>query len=491
MSSTAKRVACWNIAAINKNPFEYWVTNPDPSYDLLLSGVQGFIDDPVCDFPIRAIFTDKMFSELQTELIVLGFSGVDRLESQWKNDYSQRMAVGQFLKDKQIGLKRLVSMPDRITNTIQCDCYSSLKRPTAFNAYDGGTLNSIDAWWGKWKEFMFFTAVPASAACLPGNASSSDRILVCHLLEKIPRKKYPAITEEEQSISVVLQLLCLAILDAIYIFILNSIDPTWEHVRRQLCTALISNKAASVCAILARSHPDRDVIFIQEAANSFSEFVQQAPPLGETFAVLSPAAVETARDQNSMILVSRRSFRADTCVDVTSLVIAALGRADGGRDMVAPGDLLAVTIEDRDGGRWLLASFHGDSGGQTTLPVIAAIDSVARAAFPDLRLLIGLDANSYWPDPDGVDEAAGIGATAGRLFVGELCAFLEGRGLRSVWGAAPDPAMWTTVAARTCLQAQLNKATPLASRGSMAQRHLKDWLIGYGSQVHFKFALVR
>jgi hypothetical protein len=34
------RVATWNIAAVNNNPFEYWVTHSDPAYNHLMEGVQ-------------------------------------------------------------------------------------------------------------------------------------------------------------------------------------------------------------------------------------------------------------------------------------------------------------------------------------------------------------------------------------------------------------------------------------------------------------------
>ena len=40
------RVATWNIAAINNNPFEYWITHDDADYNALMEGVQSFIDQP-------------------------------------------------------------------------------------------------------------------------------------------------------------------------------------------------------------------------------------------------------------------------------------------------------------------------------------------------------------------------------------------------------------------------------------------------------------
>ena len=67
--------------------------------------------------------------------------------------------------------------------------------------------------------------------------------LVCQLLGPILRSKYPAISADEQAVSVPLQLLCLAIFDAILIYILNTVAPaTWEDVRQNLSAALIHSK---------------------------------------------------------------------------------------------------------------------------------------------------------------------------------------------------------------------------------------------------------
>ena len=40
------KTATWNIAAVNNNPFEYWVTHEDAAYNTLMQGVESFIDQP-------------------------------------------------------------------------------------------------------------------------------------------------------------------------------------------------------------------------------------------------------------------------------------------------------------------------------------------------------------------------------------------------------------------------------------------------------------
>lgn len=49
-------VASWNIAAINNNPFEYWITHNDAAYNKLMTDVQNFIDAPgTKDVPVNTV----------------------------------------------------------------------------------------------------------------------------------------------------------------------------------------------------------------------------------------------------------------------------------------------------------------------------------------------------------------------------------------------------------------------------------------------------
>eukprot|EP00873_Tetraselmis_striata_P000603 jgi/Tetstr1/420867/TSEL_011940.t1 len=47
-----------------------------------------------------------------------GWAGLPEVAQRWEDDFKNRKIVSEFLKDKDIGAKRLASMPDRITNTI-------------------------------------------------------------------------------------------------------------------------------------------------------------------------------------------------------------------------------------------------------------------------------------------------------------------------------------------------------------------------------------
>ena len=465
-ASDLVRAASWNVAAVNNNPFEYWVTSTDPNYNVVMEGVQNFVSDPGRDFQVNRIFTDEMFADLVQEMRDVNLPSLDKVENFWMEDYSMRMAIGGFLKDKSLGLKRLSSMPDRITNTIHLQDGSTCMRPSAINAYQGGSLKSIEAWWSQWKCFMFHT--PVSIFSNDGNSSQVRSELVCNLLGPILRSKYPAITVEEQAISVPLQLLCLAILDAIFIHVLNDVGPAiWEGVRQILCDSLISNKAPRTCRIIAEVYPDMDVFFVQEAAAIFVQKAAETPALRDKYAVLLPANLDGRRAQNSLIFLDRRAFRAETAADVTHEVAALL---DG--VFLAPGDLLVSSVQDSRGRPFLLASFHGDSNGLSTQPFMRAVGELARGRYPDHTLLVGLDANTYSAATDIYYHA-----------VDHFSEFLRESGFVSLWGHSPDPAVRTTCSARTYLQTQINKATPIGERSAITNQNLKDWIVGFDYQV--------
>ena len=72
-------VATWNIAAINNNPFEYWVTYPDATYNDFMLQVEQTISGQA-DFEVNKIFTDSMFSELLEELQAREIGGLASLK---------------------------------------------------------------------------------------------------------------------------------------------------------------------------------------------------------------------------------------------------------------------------------------------------------------------------------------------------------------------------------------------------------------------------
>ena len=292
--------------------------------------------------------------------------------------------------------------------------------------------------------------------------------LVCSLIEPIRRSKYPAITPEEEAMGSSLQILCLAILDSIFVHIANlAAQTSWESIRRNLCKALIKEKEQQVCRILERSYGDQDVIFIQEAAAALVQQVSRQTELSAKFFLLVPAKLDSKRDQNSLIFVARGRFEESSSIDVTAHVAETL---EG--DFVDAGDLFVVSILGLGGLRWLLASFHGDSNGLSSQPVMSALRRAHRTTFKDHILLAGIDANTQSHGHDRYHHG-----------VGQFRALLRTSRMVSVWDGEQDPLLKTTCSARTSLQPQLNKAVPFHRRFSGATVSLKDWILGCEWQV--------
>ncbi|KAH8056666.1 hypothetical protein JL721_9949 [Aureococcus anophagefferens] len=312
-----------------------------------------------------------MFAELRARLEATGFEGLDAAEI-WEADYKHRKIVSGFLKDAALGAKRLVSMPDRVTNTISAG-RATRTRPTVINCYRGGDLGDVASWWAAWQKFMFDEVVAV------GDASKSPAAM----LPPIKKSKYPAITEAEEAISRPLSAVLLAAFDAILF--------------------------------------------------------------------LAPGDADPKRDQNSLVLLKRGAWAGAT--DVTADVVAALAERRGRwRQGARRAGRFAAVAATRGGDAYLLVSFHGDTNGLATKPVLDAVHAYRSARAPGAKLLFGLDANVY------------AEAVEGKAFVGDFAAQFSGLGMASSYGTADAPAWSSTTFNATFLQPQLNKAVKREDR---------------------------
>jgi hypothetical protein len=491
-------VVTWNVAAVNNNPFEYWITHDDPAYNAMMTNVQNFINRPgTDDVLIGTIFTPAMLAELKALMHAEGWEGLDTVQAMYEQDFALRSIIGGFLKDGLLGKKRLASMPDRITNTLNTidDAGNSqvVYRPTVINCFRG-EMDSIDMWWAQWKKYMFAQEVAVRSK--KGDQKSTK---VCALLGKIKKAKYPAITEEEERISIPLQTLAQAIFDAILVHVVNKLAPVrWHELRVQMCDALNTKKDARLVEILKQSYGAADMILMQEVSAAWASYAASPSMLGDQYHVFTPEALDGKRDQNSVILASKSRFQhivgdkeqAKTSAgegavvyhytEVSDQVSALLEDAsiNGGKPVpVAPGDVFAIRLTPKMGTSvvtdqldYLLASFHGDTNGLATVPVVAAVQRLADAdGGTSPTLVFGLDANTYdIPDEESGKEKQGVTPFA-RDFVG--------RGLTSCWGDEPDPKNYTTFNARTFLQPQLNKAAKEDEKASKGDMNPKDFIL--------------
>tara|TARA_B110001452_G_C15219676_1_gene422818 strand:+ start:283 stop:1881 length:1599 start_codon:yes stop_codon:yes gene_type:complete len=445
----------WNIAAINNNPFEYWITHEDESYNKLMADVQGFIDEPgERDVEVGSVFTEAMWAELKALMEGLGWETAE-VEKKWTEDFSKRKIIENFLKDPTLGEKRLASMPDRVTNTINTTDGGKANRPTVISCF-GGDMSSMDAWWGEWKKFMF--GVKLEVAGKKGGVESK---VPAAMLPPLKRAKYPAVTEEEEAISVPLQALCIAIFDAILVHVVSSCSPdgTWLRLKLSMLEALYANKDQRILDIMATTYADADIIFLQEVAGEFINKLR-ASDLGSRYLVVQPSPA-SASDQNSLVLLSRRYFNVDAVQDHSAAALKACGEGVP----VAAGDLLLIAAVDKQARQYLLASFHGDTNGLATLPVMAAVHGIAEG-MSSHRLVFGLDANTYEKEKKGKTQGV-------QGFAEDFVA----KGYTSCWGDAPDPSNHTTFNARTYLQPQLQKAARQDEKKAKGDKNPKDFVL--------------
>ena len=450
---TAKPIslATWNIAAVNNNPFEYWISGTD-EYNNLMNGFAEFITTPGDrDIPVSKVFTPQMWTDLRLTMEDIGWSGVDQVATMWETDFKDRNIISEFLKDKSIGKKRLASMPDRYTNTISTTT-GIVTRPTVINCHEGN-LQTMTMWWDSWKHFMFKQEI---------EVKSGKRIkkqLVSDLLKRIKHSKYPSISEAEEAISIPLQTLAAAIFDSILVHIMNVLLPgKWETLRSEMCSKLNKFKNRRVVEILETQYGDLDVVFLQEVSTDFEKAAKKSS-LVDLYDIIVPETADHARNQNSLILLKKDEFH--NVEEQTDRVNSLLDE----KTPVAPGDLVVLSAVRKSGVPFILGSFHGDTDGLATIPVVSAMHKFCKE-FDSHKLLFGMDANTY-ENPLGSSQQG----------ISEFASFYRSKSLTSCYGDYPNPKNYTTFHARTHLQPQLNKAVSLKERDVKGDKNPKDHVI--------------
>lgn len=127
-----------------------------------------------------------MFTSLESRMDAVGWN---KVRSYWEDDFQNRKIISGFMKDGELGSKRLASMPDRITNTINVVGSSEpVCRPTVINMYDGD-LSTLDKWWNKWEKFMFDDPLTIKTK------SGDETQIPYQMLQPIKKAKYPAVSE--------------------------------------------------------------------------------------------------------------------------------------------------------------------------------------------------------------------------------------------------------------------------------------------------------
>lgn len=440
--------------------FPDWLSIPEEKdYEKLMVDVENFIENPGDkDVKVSEVFTPTMFDELDKRLTTVGWKS---MRSYWDSDYSNRKIVTGFLQDDTLGSKRLASMPDRITNMITTADDKAVFRPTVISMYEGD-LGTQDKWWTSWQKFMFDIELKIAK---DGKVENRQ---VWSMLQPIKKSKYPAITEQEEIDSLPLQTLCAAIFDGILVHMMNKVsEPTvWQPLKQKIVESLSKKKVDHTLNILKDQYMHADIITMQEVSSSMIDRARKWDKIGDDYVIVSPRELDSVRDQNSVILLKKTTFPHGSLGEITSEVEAAFPA--GVKVPVANGDILAIETVDADGTYYVVASFHGDTNGLATKPVLDAIVTAMKNSrkLRNHRLIFGLDANTYEKGVPGKTQD-----------VTEWGAHYTQYGLTSCWGDTPNPKNYTTYNARTYLQPQLNKACRKEGKCDKADINPKDFIL--------------
>ena len=284
------------------------------------------------------------------------------------------------------------------------------------------------------------------------------------MLKTISKAKYPAISEQEEKDSLRPQTMCAVIVDAILVHMMNTVSPpeTWQRIKKTLVESLNKKKNAMTLQILEAEYIGADIITLQEVAQSFIGRAKSST-LGEKFHIVVPSNMDPTRDQNSVVCLNKETFPggAEKEVDVSNAF------PKDKKKPIDKGDLLAVTATTSDGLPMLVASFHGDTNGMATKPVLDAVVKTMRsdAELVSHKLLFGLDANVYEH------------ANSDQQSVVDWGKHYQKYGLLSCWGDTPNPSNHATYNARTYLQPQLNKASRSDEWKEKGDVNPKDFIV--------------
>lgn len=239
----------------------------------------------------------------------------------------------------------------------------------------------------------------------------------------------------------------------------------WQPLKKSMVESLNKKKVPHTLEILKNIYGKSDIITLQEVSGSFIDEAKHGA-LGKKFWVAAPADMDAVRDQNSVIMLNKKTFPEGVASEITPRVVASF--PVGGKVPVAKGDINAITTVDKDGIPYVIVSFHGDTNGLATIPVNDAIVKTMENS-KDLmnhKLIFGLDANTY--------ENATPKKQQPVLEWGK--SYFE-HGQSSCWGDVPNPSNYTTFNARTYLQPQLNKACKSSEKRQKGDVNPKDFIV--------------
>jgi hypothetical protein len=486
-----------------------------------------------------------MLNEMIEFMKQAGWSGLEETKAQYHSVYKNKKIVTEFIRDETIGKKRLTSMPDRLTNTIETSSGDIILRPTVINCYSE-PLDTLDLWWASWKRFMFLDSISlkakASSASSSSSSSSTKSVKITDIIQPIKRAKYPAITEEEEKISKPLQVMTLAIFDAILVHMMNTLDhqpssatttataaaasastsgstpalkgsalsttatvgaQPWFQIRNTICEKLNKNKNQRTIEILTSafySPPATDIVFLQEVGKTFQSTAKRHERFNALYDMFSEGSGGDGggggggaeRDQNSMILLKKGKY--ELVREVTAEIIkgyeaiprvaAAAASGSGSKSLpVDEGDLFAILVRENLSSSSSSSSSASTGAGQSYLLASFHGDTNGLAT---KAVVEAVNHYALYSVPHsrllfGLDANTYSKPDKDQQGVLDFASYYTSLHLSSCYTQHPNPLNFTTFHARTFLQPQLNKAITFEEKDERGDKNLKDYILFYES----------
>ena len=320
-------------------------------------------------------------------------------------------------------------------------------------------------WFRRWVAYVF----DARATSADGASRSMIELMV-----PIKRAKYPAISEEEEALGIPLQVFYLAAFDGAWVrfaaLAAGSFD-AWQDIRASLVDDLVTHKFSRTVDVVEKILLSADegsaleVCFMQEVGASLVDALRARAGVRNSCEVLCPKDMDVKRDQNSIVIVSKAFVKGAPVVETTSDILGSLDASAA--DKFSKGDFCAFLVRGV-----LLCSYHGDTDGLQTKTITTAVHEYCERSEDVKACVFGMDANTHSFHREGKKQGV-------RDFIDFIRASTS---FSSCWTLANidvERDAMTTFSARTFLQAQLNKAVPLAevAVSNLTDRHPKDHVL--------------
>lgn len=364
------RVASWNVAGVNNNPFEYWMPSNEKHTELMKKFEDAVLNPVVT---VRTYFDQKKYNLLLRKMGEIEIKAVDQEKSDimgsFYNEISS-LSMEAFATNTKIKESRLLSYPDRFPRP----------RLTAIR-YD---LNSsIDVWYDAWLNDMFEKT--------NGQETGWEHIIFNNLgvdengKSNKRSSKYKLIgddrTADEQ-----LQVLGLAVMDTIFFSILHELRA--EETKTSILASLSSDKTKVIGRVLQRLAMDSDLICLQEVN---AKTIQSITPRGFGFVVpRNPKDIP----QDSAILYRESIFDKGENIDLE------FRHSHWDDDYPGPvydlvNDSVAARLTLKDRSSLVVVSYHAQSEGLDSLQVVQALRNKGEP------FILGIDANTISENKKG------------------------------------------------------------------------------------------